>query len=389
MTGCSTKNISILGSTGSIGVQTLQVIEKSNGLFNVLYLTTNKKIDLLAEQVSKFKPKAVVINDYESFIEFKKRYSFEVEVLFGEEGLLRAASDSENELVVSALVGFSGVAPTMAALQSGKNVALANKETLVAAGQFISEISRKNNAKIIAIDSEHNAIIQCLLGEDIGKVEKIILTASGGPFLNSDHNSFETVQISEALAHPRWSMGKKISIDSATLMNKGFEVIEAHWLFHLSAEQIQVVIHPESIVHSLVQFVDGSIKAQLGPQDMRIPISFALNYPERFEYDFPRLDLIKIRSLNFYEPDTKKFPCLQYAYDALQIGGTAPTVLNAANETAVENFLSGKISFAAIPKCIAFALDRVQNISNPTIEDIFEIDKFARKITEDFINNLN
>ncbi|MGB9772102.1 MAG: 1-deoxy-D-xylulose-5-phosphate reductoisomerase [Candidatus Kapaibacteriota bacterium] len=389
MTRYSIKNISILGSTGSIGSQTLQVVEKSNGLFNVLYLTTNKKIDILSEQIAKFKPKAVVINDYESYIEFKKRYSFDVRVLFGEEGLLRAASDKENDLVVSALVGFSGVVPTITALEAGKNVALANKETLVAAGQFISELSHRNNAKIIAIDSEHNAIVQCLLGEDIAKVEKIILTASGGPFLNSDHNSFETVKVSEALAHPRWSMGKKISIDSATLMNKGFEVIEAHWLFNLKPEQIQVVIHPESIVHSLVQFVDGSIKAQLGPQDMRIPISFALNYPERFEYDFPRLDLLKIGSLNFYEPDTKKFPCLQYAYDALKMGGTAPAVLNAANETAVENFLDGKISFASIPKCISFALEKVKNIENPSIDDIFEVDKFTRSITLDFINNLN
>lgn len=344
---------------------------------------------MLAAQIVKFKPKAVVINDFESYTEFKKRYSFDVEVLVGEEGLLQAASDHENELVVSALVGFSGVAPTIAALEAGKNVALANKETLVAAGQFISELSRRHDAKIIAIDSEHNAIIQCLLGEDIKKVEKIILTASGGPFLNSDHSSFETVQISEALAHPRWSMGKKISIDSATLMNKGFEVIEAHWLFYLSPEQIQVVIHPESIVHSMVQFVDGSIKAQLGPQDMRIPISFALNYPERFEYDFPRLDLVKIRSLNFFEPDTQKFPCLQYAYDVLRIGGTAPTVLNAANETAVESFLAGKISFAAIPKCISYALEKVENIHNPTIEDIFQIDKISRQITMDFINNFN
>lgn len=388
MTQLSTKNISILGSTGSIGVQTLQVIEKSNGFFNILYLTTNKNIDLLAEQIQKFKPKGVVINDYQSYLAFKKNYTFDGEVLFGQEGLLRAASDSENDLVVSALVGFSGVSPTISALEAGKDVALANKETLVSAGQYISEISRKNNAKIIAIDSEHNAILQCLLGEDVSKVEKIILTASGGPFLNFDQKKFDEVKVSEALAHPRWSMGKKISIDSATLMNKGFEVIEAHWLFNLSAEQIQVVVHPESIVHSLVQFVDGSIKAQLGPQDMRIPISFALNYPNRFKYDFPRLDLLEVSSLNFIRPDTEKFPCLQFAYDALKLGGNAPAILNAANETAVQSFLDGRISFSSITKCISYALEKVEHIENPTLKDIFDTDKFTREFTLDFINKI-
>lgn len=389
MTMIQSRNVTILGSTGSIGVQTLQVIEKSNGLFNVLYLTAHKNIELLAKQVEKFKPKGVVVSDYESFVEFKEKYSFNIEVLFGPEGLSEVASKSENDLVVSALVGFSGVVPTISALKVGKNVALANKEALVSAGQFISELAKINNAKIIAIDSEHNAIIQCLLGEDISKIEKIILTASGGPFLNSDHKTFEYVQVQEALAHPRWSMGKKISIDSATLMNKGFEVIEAHWLFNLAPEQIQVVIHPESIIHSLVQFIDGSIKAQLGPQDMRIPISFALNYPERFHYDFPRLDLLEVGSLNFLKPDTTKFPCLQFAYDSLKIGGTAPAVLNAANETAVQSFLEGRLSFAKIPQCIAYALENVESITNPTLEDIFEIDKLTRRITSDFINKLN
>jgi 1-deoxy-D-xylulose-5-phosphate reductoisomerase len=385
----TTKNITILGSTGSIGIQTLQVVEKSNGLFNILYLTTNRNIDILAEQIAKFKPKGVVISDFESYNAFKKKYSFDIEVLYGEEGLSRVASERENDLVVTALVGFSGVTPTIAALKAGKNVALANKETLVVAGKHISDLAKQNQAKIIAIDSEHNAIIQCLLGEDISKVEKIILTASGGPFLNSDHKEFDYVTISDALAHPRWTMGKKISIDSATLMNKGFEVIEAHWLFNLEPNQIEVVIHPESIIHSMVQFVDGSIKAQLGPQDMRIPISFALNYPERIQYDFPRLDLLKIKSLNFLAPDTKRFPCLKFAYDALKMGGTAPTILNAANELAVQSFLDGKIPFSKIPVCISNALENIDYKENPTIEDIFETDKLTREYTSNFINNLN
>ncbi|MFN3781445.1 MAG: 1-deoxy-D-xylulose-5-phosphate reductoisomerase, partial [Candidatus Kapaibacteriota bacterium] len=326
---------------------------------------------------------------YESYVEFKEKYNFEIETYFGEEGLSYVASAEETDLVVSALVGFSGVVPTISALESGKDVALANKETLVAAGKYISELAKKKSAKIIAIDSEHNAIIQCLLGEEITKVEKIILTASGGPFLNSSPKSLESVQVSEALAHPRWSMGKKISIDSATLMNKGFEVIEAHWLFDLNPEQIQVVIHPESVVHSLVQFVDGSIKAQLGPQDMRIPISFALNYPNRLPYDFPRLDLLSVTTLSFYEPDTEKFPCLRMAYDALKLGGNATAILNAANETAVSNFLEGKISFAKIPKCISFALEKVEHNENPSFEDIIQVDKITRKITQNFIDNLN
>lgn len=384
-----TKNLTILGSTGSIGVQTLQVVEKSDGLFNVLYLTTNKNIDLLAKQVAKFNPKGVVITDYKSYTDFKNKYNFQIETYYGQEGLAFVASAEEAELVVSALVGFAGVVPTITALESGKNVALANKETLVAAGQYITELAKEKSAKIIAIDSEHNAIIQCLLGEDVSKVEKMILTASGGPFLNASPKSLESVQVSEALAHPRWSMGKKISIDSATLMNKGFEVIEAHWLFDLNPDQIQVVIHPESVVHSLVQFVDGSIKAQLGPPDMRIPISFALNYPNRRPYDFPRLDLLSVATLNFYEPDTEKFPCLPLAYEALKLGGNATAVLNAANETAVLNFLEGKISFAKIPTCIRFAMEKVEHFENPSLDEIIETDKITREITQSFIDKLN
>ncbi|MCX7880502.1 MAG: 1-deoxy-D-xylulose-5-phosphate reductoisomerase [Ignavibacteria bacterium] len=381
--------LSILGSTGSIGIQTLQVIEQSRGKFEVLYLTTNRNIDLLYQQVQKFAPKGVVIRDYDMFKEFKKKYNANIKVFSGEDALDEVAASSENDLVVSAIVGFSGVKPTISALASGKNVALANKESIVVAGEIITEITRKYNSKIISIDSEHNAILQCLVGENLDTVEEVILTASGGPFLNTDPKNFEHIQIQEALAHPRWSMGKKISIDSATLMNKGLEVIEAHWLFNLETDKIKVLIHPESIIHSMVQFIDGSIKAQLGPPDMRIPISFALNYPNRFKYDFPRINLAKIEKLSFFEPNHNKFPCLRLAYDALAVGGSAPIVLNASNEIAVNAFLGGKITFDKIPACIEFALNKINNKAKPSLEEIYYIDKLTREITESFINNLN
>ncbi len=389
MTSHSPKKVAILGSTGSIGVQTLQVAEQSNNAIDIQYLSTNTKIDLLAEQIPKYNPKSVVITDYNKYKEFKERYFFDCEILFGEDGLCEIVSDPDIEIVVMAIVGFSGVKPTIAALKSGKTVALANKETIVAAGNIIKEITNTTNARIISIDSEHNAILQCLIGEDKSAIEKIILTASGGPFLNSHPSSFDTVRISDALAHPKWSMGKKISIDSATLMNKGLEVIEAFWLFDVPINNIQVLIHPESIIHSLVQFIDGSIKAQLGPQDMRIPISFALNYPNRFYYDFPRLNLVQEKKLTFFEPNLNKFPCLALAYNALEQGGTAPAVLNSANEIAVNAFLEGKISFSKIPTCIDFALSNMEHISKPNLEDIYNIDLTTRKHVKDFIHKLS
>lgn len=381
-----TKNITILGSTGSIGIQTLDVIRGSNGKFNVLYLTTNKNIDLLQKQINIFNPKGVVIGDYEAYKEFKKFTYFKGEILFGEDAISEVASANENDIIVSAIVGFSGIKPTISALKTGKVVALANKETIVALGRHIKKISNENNAKIIAIDSEHNAVLQCLLGENPETVEKLILTASGGPFLNYDSNSFHTIQVEEALAHPKWNMGRKVSIDSATLMNKGLEVIEAHWLFDMPAEKIQVLIHPQSVIHSMIQFVDGSIKAQLAAPDMRIPISFALNYPNRFSYDFPRLDLVNIQNLSFFEPDTIKFPCLRLAYQVLQEGGSSPVVLNTANEIAVTSFLEKKITFSKIPNCIEYALEKVDYITSPSIEEIFLIDEITRKITKEFIN---
>ncbi len=381
------KKISILGSTGSIGVQTLQVVDEHPEDFEILYLSTNRSIEKLYEQVQKYKPKAVVICDYEKYREFRDYSLPNLRVLYGAEGLCEIASDKQNDLIVSAIVGFSGLKPTIVALESGIDVALANKETIVVSGSIIKDIINRNNAKLISVDSEHNAILQCLVGEDINSVEKVILTASGGPFFEMDTNLFNKVTVEEALAHPRWNMGRKITIDSATLMNKGLEVIEAHWLFDFPSDKIQVLIHPESIIHSMVQFIDGSIKAQLGVPDMRIPISFALNYPKRKEYSFPRVNFVEISKLTFLEPDFEKFPCLKLAYRALESNGTAPTVLNAANEVAVNAFLDNVIRFDQIPICVEFALNKIENIPNPTLEDVFQIDEYTRKITNQFIMN--
>ncbi len=382
------KILTILGSTGSIGKQTLDVVSSLNGMYEIGYLTVNKNITELEKQTKIYNPKGVVIKEEKYYCDFLKTTHFKGEILFGEEAVIRAAADNENDIVVSSLVGFSGVLPTLKAIEKGIDVALANKETLVAAGEIITREAEKSGSKIIAVDSEHSAVLQSLVGEDNKSIEKIILTASGGPFFNKSINEFETITARQALQHPNWNMGNKITIDSATMMNKGFEVIEAYWLFGLDINQIDVVIHPQSIIHSMVQFVDGSIKAQLGLPDMRIPISYALTYPNRLKYDFPRLDLAKIGSLTFFKPDIEKFPCLDLAYKALEIGGTAPAVLNAANEIAVEAFLNNKIKFTDIHKVIQFALEKIQITQNPTIDEIVSIDNLTRKLTSNFITNL-
>lgn len=382
------KILTILGSTGSIGKQTLDVVSSLNGMYEIGYLTVNKNIKELEKQAETFNPKGVVIKEEEYYRDFVKTTRFKGEILCGEEAVIYAAADEQNDIVVSSLVGFSGVLPTLKAIEKGIDVALANKETLVAAGEIITREAEKSGSKIIAVDSEHSAVLQGLVGEDDKSIEKIILTASGGPFLNKNIDEFEGITAREALRHPNWSMGNKITIDSATMMNKGFEVIEAYWLFGVEINQIDVVIHPQSIIHSMVQFVDGSIKAQLGLPDMRIPISYALTYPNRLKYDFPRLDLAKIGSLTFLKPDVEKFPCLDLAYKALEIGGTAPAVLNAANEIAVEAFLNEKIKFTDIHKVIQFALGKIEIKQNPSIEEIVSIDKLTRKLTSNFITNL-
>ncbi|MFA7325401.1 MAG: 1-deoxy-D-xylulose-5-phosphate reductoisomerase [Candidatus Kapaibacterium sp.] len=382
------RNISILGSTGSIGTQTLDVISLTQNI-EINYLTTNSNIDLLEIQCANFKPKGVVVTDYESFNKFKLETSFKGEIHFGDDGLNIVSSDISTNLLISALVGFAGVIPTLNAINNKIDVALANKETLVAAGEIITKAAKDNNVNIFPIDSEHSAIQQCLTGEKMEEVEKIILTASGGPFLDTSYDSFDTITIKDALNHPNWTMGSKITIDSATLMNKGLEVIEAYWLFGLKIEEIDVIIHPQSIIHSMVQFKDSSVKAQLGLPDMKVPIAYAINFPHHTSYPFTRMKLAEIGSLTFFEPDYNKFPNLKLAFKALEKGGTSCCVLNAVNEITVQQFLDGNISFKSISDINSLMLDKVESINNPSIQDIIEADKNARIITNEYIKSAN
>jgi len=376
------RTLTILGSTGSIGTQTLDIVRQFRSDFSLNFLTANTRIKELEEQTREFSPKGVAISNESSWKEFKKHTSFKGEILCGEEGVIAAASHQENEIVMQALVGFSGVLPTLAAIEQGATIALANKETLVSAGSIVMESAKKRGVSILAVDSEHSAILQCMAGEERSMIDKIILTASGGPFRNLDADSFETITREQALKHPNWVMGQKITIDSATLMNKGFEVIEARWLFDLSPEKIDVVIHPQSIIHSLVQFGDASIKAQLGTPDMRVPILYALFHPDRRHADLPKLDLLTAGNLSFFKPDTERFPCLRLAYDAMRIGGTAPAILNAANEIAVQRFLENKARFLQIPQTIELVLQSMSIVDFPTIKDIDMADKEARHLAE-------
>jgi 1-deoxy-D-xylulose-5-phosphate reductoisomerase len=373
------KNIAILGSTGSIGTNSLEVIRKFPDLFRAAYLTTNQNIDLLQEQIKLFCPKGVVVLDERKASELRTRAGGSVEVLSGTAGLEQVVTREDVDVVICALVGFAGLQPTIAAIRHRKRIALANKETLVVAGSLIISLVREYGVDLLPVDSEHSAIFQCLVGEDRSSVAKLLLTASGGPFLNIPAESFSTLSVEEALNHPKWKMGSKITIDSSTLMNKGLEVIEAHWLFGVPVERIHVVIHPQSIIHSMVEFIDGSVKAQLGIPDMKIPIQYALSYPERWPMNGPRLDFPVLQSMTFFEPDRHKFRCLGLAYDALALGGTAPAVLNAANEVAVQSFLNHKITFEKIPTVIERALTLHKTRPNPDIQDIIETDKQTRE----------
>ena len=373
------KKVLILGSTGSIGINTLNVIRSFPGEFEITALTINTKIDLLEPQIHEFNPKAVVVKDEKLGHELEKRVGRKCKVLVGEQGLVEAAKSLDYDIFVGAMVGFCGLAPTLEAIKRGKIIALANKETLVVAGELVTNLCKKHNAKLLPIDSEHSAIFQCLEGEEKSKVEKIILTASGGPFLNKSKEALADVTVKEALNHPNWKMGDKITIDSASMMNKGLEIIEARWLFGIEKDKIEVVIHPQSIIHSMVQFVDGSIKAQLGLPDMKLPIQYALTYPERLPNNFTRTNLPEIGSLTFFNPDLEKFECIKLAYEVLTIGGTAPCVLNAANEIAVDKFLNGKIKFSNIPQLISKALDKIENHISPDFETIFECDRKTRE----------
>lgn len=379
------KKVLILGSTGSIGINALNVIRKFPDKFKVAGLTVNSNISLLKEQIDEFRPAFVVVKDKTKAGELAESINSKTEILSGESGLIEAAQSRDFDILIGAVVGFAGLIPTIEAIKRGKRIALANKETLVVAGEIVTRLVAENGAEIIPVDSEHSAIYQCLIGENLKEVEKLILTASGGPFLNKDKSFFKTATVDEALNHPNWKMGNKITIDSATMMNKGLEVIEAHWLFGLPFNKIDVVIHPQSIIHSMVQFIDGSIKAQMGLPDMKLPIQYALSFPERFENDFVRTNLPLINNLTFFEPDFDKFECLKLAYQVLETGGTAPCILNAANEIAVEKFLNRQIKFSDIPKFINIALNKIENHSNPDIETIIECDKLTRK----FVNTLN
>jgi 1-deoxy-D-xylulose-5-phosphate reductoisomerase len=379
------KKVFILGSTGSIGVNCLNVINNLNEDFEVVGLTINSNINLLLEQVRKYSPKIVAVKDESASKKIEDKLPKDCQLLTGEDGLLKASSEADYDIFVGAMVGFAGLAPTIEAVKRGKRIALANKETLVVAGELVTNLCRENNSEILPVDSEHSAIYQCLIGENLNEVEKLILTASGGPFLNKDKSFFENATVEEALNHPNWEMGSKITIDSATMINKGLEVIEAYWLFGLPVKKIDVVIHPQSIIHSMVQFVDGSIKAQLGLPDMKLPIQYALTFPERVKNNFERTNLPSIGSLTFFEPDLDKFECLKLAFEALTEGGTAPCILNAANEIAVSKFLKKEIKFSHIPLLINKALNSVENIFSQDLGTIFECDRKTREYVQGLI----
>ena len=372
--------VTVLGSTGSIGTQTLDVVSRNPQEYSLRWITCNTRVADLAQQVERYKPYGVAIRDKQAYAEFKRLCPlFTGPILCGEDGLCLAASDPQNTIVISAMVGFSGVVPTLAAIRAGHTIGLANKETLVSAGSIITTECRVYGATLLAVDSEHSAILQCLLGESISEVEEFVITASGGPFREFSVEQMQDVTAKDALQHPNWTMGAKITIDSATLMNKGFEVIEARWLFNVPAEKIKVVVHPQSIIHSMVQFVDGSVKAQLGLPSMLLPIQYALTYPRRKPLSSPRLNLTHIQNLTFQEPDLARFPCLRIAYEVLREGGSAPCVANAANEIAVAKFLAGSIGFLEIPATIEKALAHIEHVVDPSIANIIEIDAATRE----------
>jgi 1-deoxy-D-xylulose-5-phosphate reductoisomerase len=380
------KHIAILGSTGSIGKTSLEVIKASQDRFVPTYLTANTNIDLLRRQISAFKPKGVVVLDPARAGELKALVGTSVEVLCGEKGLEEIVSRDDVDIVIRSLVGFAGLKPTIAAIKNRKTVALANKETLVVAGEIIMALVKEYGINLLPVDSEHSAILQCLTGEDRSHVARLILTASGGPFLNTPKEQFGSITVDQALNHPNWRMGRKITVDSATLMNKGLEVIEAHWLFGLPPSKIGVVIHPQSIIHSMVEYIDGSVKAQLGLPDMKLPIQYALTYPARFPMNGERIDFPKLQSMTFFTPDHSKFPCLRLAYDALQAGGTCPAALNAANEVAVAGFLDRKTTFERIPELIerALAAHKVQAAAD--LATVIEADRSTRRFVWSLIS---
>ncbi len=380
------REIAILGSTGSIGTQTLQVVEEHPECFEVYAITAGTRVNSLIEQARKFLPRVAVIADESKYAQLKEALAdLPIKTMGGYEAICEVVQEPAVDVVVTAMVGFSGLRPTIEAIKAGKEIALANKETMVVAGELVNALASKHSVKILPVDSEHSAIFQCLAGETSNKVEKLILTASGGPFRTWDIARLENVTKEQALKHPNWSMGAKITIDSASMMNKGFEVMEAKWLFGVEPEDIEVVVHPQSVIHSMVQFADGAVKAQLGTPDMRLPIMYALSYPARLTSSFPRLDFGTLGELTFEKPDLLKFPNLQHAYTALAQGGNIPCVVNSANEVCVAAFLTDRIRFNDMPRLIERAMQQAPFIPNPTLEDYLETDKEVRKMVENWI----
>lgn len=384
------KQIAILGSTGSIGRQTLEVIEAHSDLYEVYALTANRSWELLVEQARKFLPDSVVIADESLYGNVKDALAgLPVKVYAGADAMAQIVESPVIDIVVTALVGFAGLRPTVHAIKAGKTIALANKETLVVAGELVTELVEEYKTAIMPVDSEHSAIFQCLSGEVGNEIEKLLLTASGGPFLHKTLEELQYVTKAEALHHPNWSMGAKITIDSASMMNKGFEVIEAKWLFGVNPDKIEVVVHPQSIIHSMVQFADGTVKAQLGQPDMRMPIQYALSYPDRLRSDFERLDFFTCGNLTFERPDTKKFRNLTFAFEAMKCGGNMPCILNAANEVVVSAFLHDRIGFLEMSNIIERVMNSAQFVIKPSLDDYFETDRETRILTENIINNKN
>ena len=381
--------ITILGSTGSIGTQALDVISKHPGLFRVEVLTAGDNAGLLAEQARKFLPGTVVIGNEAHYPVLKDRLKdLDIKVYAGNKAIEDIAAEADVDIILAAIVGYSGLRPTIAAVRSGKKIALANKETLVVAGSLVNDLLGDSHNNLIPVDSEHSAIYQCLAGEELSSVERVTLTASGGPFLNTPFEQMAGATPADALRHPNWNMGDKITIDSATMMNKGLEVIEARWLFNLRPDQIRVIIHPQSVIHSFVHFTDGSVKAQLGIPDMRLPILYALGYPRRIKSGLPRLEFKKCPSFTFHDPDPRKFRSLDLAYQVLKEGGSMPCVMNAANETAVAAFLGGRLGFLQIAEVVEHTLGKGILIRDPGLEELEESDRQARLISEKYIRKL-
>ncbi len=381
------KNIALLGSTGSIGTQALEVIDQYPDKFEVEVLTANNNINKLVEQVIKFQPNIVVIGNEQKYPELCERLKDEpVKVYAGNDAIAQVVQMDTVDLVLTAMVGYSGLIPTIRAIEAGKHIALANKETLVVAGEIITQLALKQKVDIYPVDSEHSAIFQCITGEHMNPLEKIYLTCSGGPFRGMNKEQLQHVTRNDALQHPNWEMGDKITIDSATLMNKGFEVIEARWLFGLRPEQIDIIVHPQSIIHSVAQFTDGSMKAQMGLADMKLPILYALSYPQRMETQYPRFNFLDYPNLTFEQPDLKLFRNAALAYEAMRAGGTMPCVLNAANEEVVYAFLEEKINFVDIPVVIEQTMEKMEHINTPSLDDYIYIDQQARIMAKLFIN---